>query len=132
MTLSPARLSGALLLALVAAIALAGPLAVPGDPYAMDLMKTLGGPEAAAPLGYDHLGRSVFHRLAAALRLSPLIGPAASRRCASGARRATGGLDVRRCLPVRPSKSACRSKSCSSGPCAKPPGEWPTSSGRWG
>ncbi len=72
-----ARMTGATLVVLVVLFALAGPLLVPGDPFAQSLMKALAGPEAAAPLGYDHLGRSVFHRLAHALRLSPLIALAA-------------------------------------------------------
>lgn len=67
---------GALVLAVVA-FALLGPLFVPGDPFAQSLTKALAGPDAAAPLGYDHLGRSVFHRLAYALQLSPLIALAA-------------------------------------------------------
>lgn len=71
------RLVGLLLVALVAGFALAGPLLVPGDPLAQSLIKALAGPEAAAPLGYDHLGRSIFHRLAGALRLSPAIALAA-------------------------------------------------------
>lgn len=81
LTLRPAsrgiRWTGAALVALVLALALAGPVIVPGDPAAQSLMKALGGPEAAAPLGYDHLGRSIFHRLAFALRLSPAIAIAA-------------------------------------------------------
>ena len=50
---------------------------LPGDPYAQSLMQALGAPDATAPLGYDHLGRSIFHRLAHALRLSPVIAVAA-------------------------------------------------------
>ncbi|QFT59535.1 Oligopeptide transport system permease protein OppC [Sulfitobacter sp. THAF37] len=67
------RWTGALLVAAVLVFSLIGPLAVPGDPFAQSLLKALSGPEAGAPLGYDHLGRSIFHRLAAALRLSPAI-----------------------------------------------------------
>ncbi len=72
-----ARRTGAGFVLLVLAFALLGPLTIPGDPFAQDLIKALSGPEAAAPLGYDHLGRSVFHRLAHALRLSPAIALAA-------------------------------------------------------
>lgn len=72
-----ARLVGAALVILVAAFALVGPLLIPGDPMAQSLMNALSGPEPAAPLGYDHLGRSIFHRLCAALMLSPLIALAA-------------------------------------------------------
>ncbi|MGF1621401.1 MAG: ABC transporter permease [Rhodomicrobiaceae bacterium] len=75
--LPPPRIVGRSLVLLVAAFALLGPLAVPGDPFAQSLINALSGPDAAAPLGYDHLGRSIFHRLAHALRLSPLIAVAA-------------------------------------------------------
>ena len=71
------RLIGAGLVLLVAAFALLGPLLIPGDPFRQSLLDALSGPEAGAPLGHDHLGRSVFHRLAHALRLSPLIALAA-------------------------------------------------------
>jgi peptide/nickel transport system permease protein len=71
------RLIGAGLIALVCATACLGPVMVAGDPFAQSLMKALAGPETGAPLGYDHLGRSVFHRLAEALRLSPVIALAA-------------------------------------------------------
>ncbi|MGK7651858.1 ABC transporter permease [Roseovarius sp. B08] len=71
------RLAGATLVATVLAFALIGPMIVPGDPYAQSLMQALGAPDATAPLGYDHLGRSIFHRLAHALRLSPVIAIAA-------------------------------------------------------
>lgn len=71
------RRAGATVLAIVLAFTLFGPVLLPGDPYAQSLMKALSGPEAAAPLGYDHLGRSIFHRLAHALRLSPSIAVAA-------------------------------------------------------
>jgi peptide/nickel transport system permease protein len=71
------RWTGATLVAAVLAFAVIGPMIVPGDPYAQSLMQALGAPDAAAPLGYDHLGRSIFHRLAHALRLSPVIAIAA-------------------------------------------------------
>ncbi|KRS10818.1 ABC transporter permease [Roseovarius atlanticus] len=71
------RLAGATLVAAVLAFALIGPLIVPGDPFAQSLMQALGAADATAPLGYDHLGRSIFHRLAHALRLSPVIAVAA-------------------------------------------------------
>ena len=72
-----ARSLGAALVALALAFAILGPVLVPGDPFAQSLLKALAGPEAGAPLGYDHLGRSIYHRLADALRLSPLIALAA-------------------------------------------------------
>ncbi|WP_424926796.1 hypothetical protein [Amaricoccus tamworthensis] len=74
---SPSRMVGVALVFLVACFAVFGPVVVPGDPFAQSLINALGGPEPAAPLGYDHLGRSVYHRLAHALRLSPLIALAA-------------------------------------------------------
>lgn len=42
-------------------------------PFRQSLMKTLAGPDIAGPFGYDHLGRSMFSRLAHALRLSLLL-----------------------------------------------------------
>lgn len=75
--LNRTRIIGIALIAVVIAVALLGPLLIPGDPASQSLSDALGGPQAAAPLGYDHLGRSVFHRLAHALRLSPLIALAA-------------------------------------------------------
>lgn len=71
------RLAGGGLVMAVMAVALIGPILVPGDPLAQSLTKALSGAEPGAPLGYDHLGRSVFHRLASALRLSPAIALAA-------------------------------------------------------
>lgn len=71
------RALGAAILVLVAGFALLGPLAVPGDPLAQSLMKSLAAPDQAGPFGYDHLGRSLYHRLAHALRLSPAIALAA-------------------------------------------------------
>ncbi|GGO80753.1 ABC transporter permease [Marinobacterium nitratireducens] len=49
------------------------PWLAPGDPFGQALLKALGPPDAAAPFGYDHLGRSMIQRLGAALRLSLLI-----------------------------------------------------------
>ncbi|MFC6672358.1 ABC transporter permease [Marinobacterium aestuariivivens] len=71
------RLLGGLLLTAVAGFAWLVPWLVPGDPYAQSLLDALGAPEAAAPFGYDHLGRSMIQRLAGALRLSLLIALAA-------------------------------------------------------
>ncbi|SFS69071.1 peptide/nickel transport system permease protein [Sulfitobacter marinus] len=83
--LSPSRMIGVVLIMSVAAVSLLGPLILPGDPLAQSLTKALAGPEVGAPLGYDHLGRSVFHRLADALRLSPVIALAAvMMACAAG------------------------------------------------
>ncbi len=68
---------GAALVALTLGFGLVGPLLVPGDPFAQALTKALAGPDAGSPFGYDHLGRSLWHRLAHALRLSPAIAGAA-------------------------------------------------------
>lgn len=71
------RAVGAVIVAVIGLFAALGPLLVPGDPFAQSLVKSLAGPEAGAPFGHDHLGRSLWHRLAHALRLSPLIALAA-------------------------------------------------------
>lgn len=61
---------GALLLLLLAVFAYILPLLWPQDPLRQQLMKALQWPGLEAPLGYDHLGRSLFARLTAAIRLS--------------------------------------------------------------
>ncbi|PKH26706.1 ABC transporter permease [Enterobacterales bacterium CwR94] len=61
---------GLILLLLVFALAFLPPLLGFADPLQQDLLKMLGSPEAAAPFGYDHLGRSMLARLSAALQLS--------------------------------------------------------------
>ncbi|KJZ18671.1 ABC transporter permease [Loktanella sp. S4079] len=68
---------GAALVFVVALFALLGSVIVPGDAFEQSLLKALSGPEPLAPLGYDHLGRSVYHRLVDALWLSPIIAVAA-------------------------------------------------------
>ncbi|WEF24860.1 ABC transporter permease [Paracoccus sp. S3-43] len=68
---------GAAILALIVGFALLAPVLFPADPLRQSLRNTLGGPDAASPLGYDHLGRSLTARLAAALRLSLVIAAAA-------------------------------------------------------
>lgn len=72
-----ARWTGAALMALVVGFALLAPLIFPGDPLRQSLRHILAAPDAASPLGYDHLGRSMTARLAAALRLSLMIAAAA-------------------------------------------------------
>lgn len=69
--------AGAAILLAVLAFAILAPLLFPVDPLRQSLRHTLAGPDAAAPFGYDHLGRSLMARLAAALRLSLLIAAAA-------------------------------------------------------
>ncbi|MFB9971225.1 ABC transporter permease [Pseudoroseomonas cervicalis] len=63
------RAIGAALLALVAALALLGPLHG-ADPLRQDLSAALLPPSAAHPLGTDQLGRDLLARLAAGARLS--------------------------------------------------------------
>lgn len=67
---TPAQWAGGAILLLVLGFAWGAPLLMPADPLRQDLMRGLAGPDAMAPLGYDHLGRSLMARLAAALRLS--------------------------------------------------------------
>ncbi|MFC7704669.1 ABC transporter permease [Plastorhodobacter daqingensis] len=67
------RWLGYALLGAVIALALLAPLLFPADPLRQSLRHALAGPDAAAPLGYDHLGRSLLARLAAGLRLSLAI-----------------------------------------------------------
>ena len=47
-------------------------------PYKQSLPKALAGPDMAAPFGYDHLGRSMFARMAHAIWLSLSIALAAT------------------------------------------------------
>ena len=74
---SPLRWIGAALLVGVLAFAVLVPVLIPGDPNAQSLLSALGPSVAAAPFGYDHLGRSMILRLAYALRLSLAIAAAA-------------------------------------------------------
>jgi len=68
---------GLVLLVLIVAFALLAPLVSVADPLRQNLRQVLGAADANAPFGYDHLGRSLMARLAAALRLSLLIAAAA-------------------------------------------------------
>jgi len=68
---------GLALLGLIVAFALFAPLFSAVDPLRQNLRHVLGGADWGAPFGYDHLGRSLMVRLAAALRLSLLIAAAA-------------------------------------------------------
>lgn len=66
----PARISGALILALIAAFAVLGPWLIGIDPARQTLSRFLEAPSLSHPLGLDHLGRSMLARLAEAARLS--------------------------------------------------------------
>ncbi|MFO7956284.1 MAG: ABC transporter permease subunit [Candidatus Brocadiia bacterium] len=61
---------GCVLLCVVLAAALLGPLAAPHDPGASDLSRRLQGSSARFPLGTDELGRCVLSRVLAGARFS--------------------------------------------------------------
>jgi len=69
--------AGFIILGLIVAFALLVPLFSSTDPLRQNLRHVLGAADSSAPFGYDHLGRSLMARLAAALRLSLLIASAA-------------------------------------------------------
>ena len=64
------RSVGLVLLGVVLAFAFLEPIFSQNSPTAQSLMKALQAPSFEALMGYDHLGRSMSARLAAALRLS--------------------------------------------------------------
>lgn len=68
--LTKGRVAGAAILAGLAAFGWLTPILAGLDPAQQDLDATLAAPSLAAPLGADHLGRSMVARLAAAIRLS--------------------------------------------------------------
>lgn len=72
-----AQWAGLAILVLVVGFAVLAPVLFPADPLRQSLRHALAGPDAVAPFGYDHLGRSLMARLAHALRLSLLIAAAA-------------------------------------------------------
>ena len=55
--------AGPMLLGLIGLVALAGPFLIGADPVAQDLLATLAPPNAAHPLGTDHVGRDMLARL---------------------------------------------------------------------
>ncbi|MFN2322361.1 MAG: ABC transporter permease [Trueperaceae bacterium] len=65
---------GGAIVALLVAIALVGPLMVPGDPYAMSVRSRLQPPSAEHLLGTDEFGRDVLTRLVHGSRLTLQIG----------------------------------------------------------
>ena len=69
---------GLTLLAAIIAFAAFAPLFDDLGPVKQNLRSMLAGADALAPFGYDHLGRSMFSRLAHALRLSLTIAFAAT------------------------------------------------------
>lgn len=64
------RSAGWLILLLIASFALLGPWLIGIDPARQQLARFLEAPSLAHPLGLDHLGRSMFARLASAAQLS--------------------------------------------------------------
>ncbi|MFA6031865.1 MAG: ABC transporter permease subunit [Myxococcota bacterium] len=68
--LSPSRMVGLALLALLALFALLGPLLVTVDPTEQDFSASLAPPGAEFWLGADHYGRSMLSRLSHGARLS--------------------------------------------------------------
>lgn len=67
---SAGQRAGGLLLLSLLFFAFVLPLIWPQDPVRQQLMQALQWPNWQAPFGYDHLGRSMFARLTAAVRLS--------------------------------------------------------------
>ncbi|MEJ4043742.1 ABC transporter permease [Erwinia sp. SLM-02] len=65
-----AQQAGAAILLFLLIFAFVLPLIWPQDPLQQQLMLALQWPEWQTPFGYDHLGRSLFARLTAAIRLS--------------------------------------------------------------
>lgn len=81
MTITTSR-AGWLLLAALVGFAVVAPVFDTLGPFRQALLKALEGPDVLAPFGYDHLGRSLFARLAHALRLSLTIAIAATATAA--------------------------------------------------
>jgi len=61
-------------LVLMILAAVFAPLLTPHDPYAQDLINTLGSPDASHPLGTDDLGRDILSRIIYGGRVSLGIG----------------------------------------------------------
>jgi peptide/nickel transport system permease protein len=64
------RVTGQVVIAVLALLAALGPELMPVDPLRQDLLATLAGPGAGWVLGSDHLGRSELARLVHGARLS--------------------------------------------------------------
>jgi peptide/nickel transport system permease protein len=67
---------GLAVFAVLVAVALIGPLVVPGDPLQVMFLQRFRPPSAAFPFGTDSYGRSVFVRVVYGAHLSLLIGAA--------------------------------------------------------
>ena len=66
--------SGILMLGLLIAFAVLGPLLWPRDPLALDVGASLQAPSAAHPMGTDGVGRDIFARFNAGARISLTTG----------------------------------------------------------
>ncbi|MDQ7992249.1 MAG: ABC transporter permease [Propionicimonas sp.] len=64
----PALVAGAVMVGIVVAVALLGPLVVPHDPFLQDLSGGLQPPSATHWFGTDQLGRDIFSRVVVATR----------------------------------------------------------------
>ncbi|MEI2805672.1 MULTISPECIES: ABC transporter permease [Paracoccaceae] len=75
---SPAFLIGAAIVCFWVACAIFGPVVVPHDPFADDMMRTLLPPSAENWFGTDQLGRDVFSRVIVGSRDILIVAPAAT------------------------------------------------------
>ena len=66
--------TGAAIVLVIAALAIAGPLVAPADSSAQALPLRLAGPTLAHPFGLDELGRDVLARVLVGARISFLVG----------------------------------------------------------
>src|SRR5260221_14194822 len=66
--------AGTIIVLVVAALAIAGPLVTPADPSTQDLALRLAGPTLMHPFGLDELGRDVLARVFVGARISFLVG----------------------------------------------------------
>ncbi|MGA2395154.1 MAG: hypothetical protein ABSH03_17575, partial [Candidatus Lustribacter sp.] len=71
---SPGALAGAVIVALILALAVFAPVVAPHDPLGAVLAQQSRPPSLAHPLGTDKLGRDVFSRIVYGARTSIAIG----------------------------------------------------------
>jgi peptide/nickel transport system permease protein len=76
MTRNPSLAAGAIIVAMLMAVAAAGPYLACADPLAIDLKHVLAGPSLAHPLGCDALGRDLLARTLWGARISISIAAA--------------------------------------------------------
>jgi peptide/nickel transport system permease protein len=70
----PTLLLASSLLAILALLAIFGPVFWPHDPLAVNLAASLQGPSGARPMGTDSLGRDIFARFCEGARISLAVG----------------------------------------------------------